>query len=392
VDFSEDEAVLRAPPTEEIKLNPYTFGVMMPVDFATWNELRYSSLEVAVTHSQDLEYWEFASNECLYFARIDCLHHFKEKPSKPSSSSSPSESSASNNPWVGELKCIGLVYLTPSQFTGELNVGISLAHHQRGAGRARIAIDKLLKWVFEEAGYHRVQAAIMDGPHHYAAMNLFANVGFSHEGIRRRQVYNSRFQRWIDVTYMAIVDTDWTLRKIRPDLPKTRWDNLFERQQREREELLDLEAGQACRTPKMTRSMKTIEKCALETNPFESEFQMEERNEEIEMATEKIVGSAIQSEQDHDPEGGLPLRSSTPQRNSFSSERGQYSRSDTEEDGRAVNEDEEHSRDASDLDIEQNMSQPPDSDYPGSTLSFDSDFDDDMSTKSWDRCSVVEFV
>ncbi|KAF8519629.1 hypothetical protein BU17DRAFT_17118, partial [Hysterangium stoloniferum] len=153
---------------------------------------------------------------------------------------------------------IGLVYLTPSQFTGELNVGISLTYEQRGAGRARIAMNKLLKWVFEEAGYHRVQAAIMGGRHRHAAMNLFANVGFSHEGVRRRQVYNRQSQQWIDVTYMAIVDTDWTLRKLRPDLPKTRWDDLFERQQREREELLELEITDPSRTPKRWGSLETI--------------------------------------------------------------------------------------------------------------------------------------
>jgi hypothetical protein len=62
---------------------------------------------------------------------------------------------------------------------------------------------------------------------------------------------------WKDVTYMAILDTDWVMRNVRvcQSAPKSLWDALFARHQREREELLRWEARASL---KRTSSMVTV--------------------------------------------------------------------------------------------------------------------------------------
>jgi hypothetical protein len=62
---------------------------------------------------------------------------------------------------------------------------------------------------------------------------------------------------WQDATYMAILDTDWVMRETRlfKSAPKSVWDALFARHQREREDLLRWEA---MTTLKRTSSMTTV--------------------------------------------------------------------------------------------------------------------------------------
>jgi hypothetical protein len=64
-------------------------------------------------------------------------------------------------------------------------------------------------------------------------------------------------EEWKDVTYMSILDTDWLMRNFRVyrSAPKSLWDALFARHQREREELLRWEAKASL---KRTSSMVTI--------------------------------------------------------------------------------------------------------------------------------------
>ena len=68
-------------------------------------------------------------------------------------------------------------------------------------------------------------------------MKLFSHVGFSHEGTRRKaQVGPDAVYK--DVTYMGMVDMDWRIWAMHTSTPRTLWDRLFDRQQREREEIL----------------------------------------------------------------------------------------------------------------------------------------------------------
>jgi len=68
-------------------------------------------------------------------------------------------------------------------------------------------------------------------------MKLFSHVGFSHEGTRRKaQVGPDAVYK--DVTCMGMVDMDWRLWAGHTATPRTLWDRLFDRQQREQEEIM----------------------------------------------------------------------------------------------------------------------------------------------------------
>jgi hypothetical protein len=74
---------------------------------------------------------------------------------------------------------------------------------------------------------------------------------------------------WQDATYMAILDMDWVMRETRvfKSAPKSVWDALFARHQREREDLLRWEAKITLRR---TSSMTTVRgelDTAHSTNP-----------------------------------------------------------------------------------------------------------------------------
>ena len=68
-------------------------------------------------------------------------------------------------------------------------------------------------------------------------MKLFSHVGFSHEGTRRKaQVGPDAVYK--DVTCMGMVDMDWRLWAGHTTTPRSLWDRLFDRQQREQEEIM----------------------------------------------------------------------------------------------------------------------------------------------------------
>ena len=62
-----------------------------------------------------------------------------------------------------------------------------------------------------------------------------------HEGIRRRSVYcpNEGVRgAWKDVTYLALLETEWFIRSSLTLAPRNIWDEMFARHAMEREELL----------------------------------------------------------------------------------------------------------------------------------------------------------
>jgi len=116
----------------------------------------------------------------------------------------------------------------------------------RGRGYAREAIQLVVGWAFEELKFHRVQAAILDTPTKDCALRLFIGSGFTNEGTKRRSVYQPEGDGmagiWKDVTYLAMLDTEWTLqstwRRNNQSRTTTLWDEMFSRHAREQEDLL----------------------------------------------------------------------------------------------------------------------------------------------------------
>ncbi|KIJ37309.1 hypothetical protein M422DRAFT_33840 [Sphaerobolus stellatus SS14] len=194
-----------------------------------WEELAKNSVEVAAAFGCNT-LWDFAAHHCLFIQTIIQAERF--------------ETAEQGLAW-SPSRLAGLIYMTESSIHGEVNLGLVLLPWARKNGWAQTAGSLALRWAFEEAGYHRVQAAIIAGPHRPATMRLFARMSFSHEGVKRRQVYSQVFLEYKDVTYMGIVDTEYMICRYRPDIPRSPWDELLQRHQKEREELLDLEAARA---------------------------------------------------------------------------------------------------------------------------------------------------
>ncbi|KAF8067852.1 hypothetical protein FPV67DRAFT_1161823 [Lyophyllum atratum] len=155
-------------------------------------------------------------------------------------------------------EAIGLIYLVqPNVYQDdplhvrELNIGIILEPEYRGKGYASRAIDMILKKAFQDGQCHRVQAVLPDHVAKNNAICLFTQMRFDNEGTRRRGFFSPLEKVFKDVTYMGLLDTDWALRerdgviaqRAARAAPKSVWDELFARHQREREELLNWEDG-----------------------------------------------------------------------------------------------------------------------------------------------------
>ncbi|KAI6158194.1 hypothetical protein BKA82DRAFT_4068355 [Pisolithus tinctorius] len=160
---------------------------------------------------------------------------------------------------------IGLVYVHsgPGNIPArEVNVGIVISPEKRRKGYAREAMVLALGWVFDELKFHRAQAAIMDMADKDRALLFFTSIGFSHEGIRRRSIYQSGMDGengvWKDVTYLAMLDTEWVVRKslLARGAPSTLWEELFNRHSSEREKLASWEERHG--RLQRTASMETI--------------------------------------------------------------------------------------------------------------------------------------
>ena len=59
---------------------------------------------------------------------------------------------------------------------GPVNIGIILTPEARRKGWAREAIGLVLSWVFDDMGYHRVQASILDSHCKDQAISMFTKL------------------------------------------------------------------------------------------------------------------------------------------------------------------------------------------------------------------------
>ncbi|TFK78588.1 hypothetical protein K466DRAFT_592762 [Polyporus arcularius HHB13444] len=179
-----------------------------------------------------------------------------EKPPQ-NSQDTPSPQEDMDTLRIMQWKTIGVVYVTMSSIPREVYVGVFILPPYRSRGCGMRACALAVQWAIETIDAHRVQARIMSSPSRESAQRLFTALGFAHEGIQRRAVCDAA-GAWADITHMGIVDVDWVVRKRRRAAPRNLWDELFERHQREREELLRWEANESSMRIRRTSSMETV--------------------------------------------------------------------------------------------------------------------------------------
>lgn len=80
--------------------------------------------------------------------------------------------------------------------------------------------------------------------------------GFAYEGERRSAILDPLNETWKTATFLSLLDTDWALRAIHPRL--TRWDEMLNRHQKEREELLRWESAHPPKQIHKTASTETL--------------------------------------------------------------------------------------------------------------------------------------
>jgi len=137
---------------------------------------------------------------------------------------------------IPHVQQAGVAYLKSIE-PGEATVGVYITEAWQAETFDVQIIKLLLNWAFEEVGFHRIQTTLLEGERKVSLMKLFSHVGFAHEGTRRKaQVGADAVYK--DVTYMGMVDMDWRVWAMHSNAPRTLWDRLFDRQQREREEIL----------------------------------------------------------------------------------------------------------------------------------------------------------
>ncbi|KZV98701.1 hypothetical protein EXIGLDRAFT_727403 [Exidia glandulosa HHB12029] len=184
-----------------------------------------------------------------------------------------SNSKATKSSWY----LAGLTFLAPSTDGGEneYNIGIALLPQYEGDGLGTYAMAQTLNMAFTTLGAHRVQARILHpsttGQSSSAqavakAVSKFVHWGFALEGTRRRAVMHPIENGWADVSVLALLDLDWTIRDSIKPPKQTLWDEMFTRHQRERESLLRWEGGGL----KRTRSMETVRKLQVDPAPTKS--------------------------------------------------------------------------------------------------------------------------
>ncbi|THH28896.1 hypothetical protein EUX98_g5287 [Antrodiella citrinella] len=117
---------------------------------------------------------------------------------------------------------IGIVYITSADLPACVNLGCCIKKDLRGQGLGSQAVRLLLGWVFEELGCHRVQVRIADADpaRRNKAVSTLLSMGFFHEGLHRRALFSPRSKEetavgqggeWRDVLTYAMLDTDWVI-------------------------------------------------------------------------------------------------------------------------------------------------------------------------------------
>ncbi|KAF7323938.1 Spermidine n1-acetyltransferase [Mycena kentingensis (nom. inval.)] len=143
-----------------------------------------------------------------------------------------------------DLEIAGLIYLIPSPLglapegqPPELNLGIIIGQSHRGKGFAREALQLIVRHAFSVRNAHRIQATLTPLSTKDRMMTLLTQMSFGHEGTARRR-------------------TDWAMRALWKPAPKSLWDELLLRHDREVDELLRYEEKR--RVLLRSSSMETV--------------------------------------------------------------------------------------------------------------------------------------
>ncbi|PPR02213.1 hypothetical protein CVT26_012105 [Gymnopilus dilepis] len=176
-------------------------------------------------------------------------------------------------PVIGN-KPIGLIYLWTSQtfndplHMGECSLGFYFAPAYRKREYLVEALNKAVAEAFEDQQCHRLQAIVVENEEKLYSLELLTASGFRHEGTRRRAFYSSIAHEWKDVTYFAMLATEWvydndnTSSSVRLRTSSL-WDEILTRHQRELDELERLQQ----RTLKRSTSTETIRQRARDAAP-----------------------------------------------------------------------------------------------------------------------------
>jgi hypothetical protein len=124
------------------------------------------------------------------------------------------------------------------------------------------AVNEVAKIAFNDRECHRLQSIVVDNDDKLPTLELLASAGFRNEGVRRRAFYSNAAVEWKDVTYFAMLATEWVHDNNNENpqahiRPKSLWDDLITRHQRECDDLVRLEEKQRRRL-KRAASTETV--------------------------------------------------------------------------------------------------------------------------------------
>ncbi|KDR72579.1 hypothetical protein GALMADRAFT_213117 [Galerina marginata CBS 339.88] len=182
-----------------------------------------------------------------------------------------------------EVVPIGVIYLWTSQnfedplHVGEYSMGFYIAPDYRKREYLVDALNDVVKQAFNDHQCHRLQSIIVENNDKLYTLQLLAAAGFRHEGTRRRAFFSSIDQEWKDVTYLAMLATEWVYDNNNSSSSvrlrtSSLWDEILARHQRELDDLQRLEE----RTLKRSTSTETIRQrlnTAVDFNLTDSETQ-----------------------------------------------------------------------------------------------------------------------
>nr|GAT58825.1 spermidine n1-acetyltransferase [Mycena chlorophos] len=149
---------------------------------------------------------------------------------------------------VPNLEPIGLVFLIASPLSSapagqvpELNLGIIVSERHHMKGYAREAVELVVSHAFKTLNAHRIQATLIAGSAKDRITSILTQLWFAHEGVARAAFYHPFLAEWQDITRFGLVDTQWAMRGYWNPAPKSLWDELLTRHERERAQLLQWE-------------------------------------------------------------------------------------------------------------------------------------------------------
>lgn len=86
-------------------------------------------------------------------------------------------------------------------------VGYDLNPNYQHKGYMQEALQMIMRYFFEDLGYHRLEAIIVT--ENKASIHVAERAGFIREGLMRQWMYNSDYETYYDAYLFALLDTDY---------------------------------------------------------------------------------------------------------------------------------------------------------------------------------------